>query len=599
MVRPNELSFARRGANQKLAARRQGARPSQLTATFIGLDPDDNHRGIVSFSGNEVSVLSGPHKLVPGSLVAVEVDSANAPIRIIGPVTTRPEGLDEAAEAPAPVIPMASLAPLTAEQEELIQGSAERIEQVAEDTNEALSDLTNALAGLDAATSRTQFKVGPPDGPGRVEGDQWIEIDNYGRGVVGWRWTGSNWVEYQLTDAMFDSVGINKLAVKDGHFDSAIIEQLGVDGMDARIVRTSALHVAAGNLIPNGDGEIDHSTYPGMWKYAPGVVPPGSGAVGSWEATGAGGPLHGSSNVRVKIDQGEDYLLTFWVKQATAGTFRFALATHNDDYQQVDYYYRGPTYSNAGDWEQYSLDIPKAWLTGKYLQIYIRNSTTPTIQTAGWDLRPKVGGRLIVDGVMDGKTIIGGEFLTSSDTANAGIWDHDGLRIYRDGILQAELSPNNPFGLTVRHPTSGQMLPLSTHIFGNRVWAPTAAFDFDASTYPGFTEGFGNVVGTFTAISDRYMISHTAQPPGTHLDDGWYYQNYGVEFHRPATGWRQRASMGSIQGPSGGAMMDIGTITLAIGAEYEVRPMYRAAKRSGTTGQARVTNRLVHLQPIH
>lgn len=221
-----------------------------------------------------------------------------------------------------------------------------------------------------------------------------------------------------------------------------------------------------------------------------------------------------------------------------------------------------------------------------------------TFHTAGWDLRPKVGGRLIVDGAIDGKTIIGATFLTSSDTDNAGVWDQDGLRIYRQGVLQAELSPDNPFGLTVRHPTSGQMLPLSTHVFGNEVWAPVPAFEFPASTGNIFTDGFGEVVGTFTAISDRYMISHTAQPPGAHIDDGWFYQNFGVEFYRPATGWRQRASMGSVQGKAGGAIMDIGTIHLAIGATYEVKPMYRASKPGGS-GLARVTHRLVHLQPVH
>lgn len=115
MVRPNELSFARRGAIQKLAARHQGSRPGQLTAIFVGLDPDDDHRAVVSFSGNEISVLSGPHKLVPGALVAVEVDSANAPVRVLGPVTSRPEGLDEAVPAPEPVTPMPVLAPFSAE----------------------------------------------------------------------------------------------------------------------------------------------------------------------------------------------------------------------------------------------------------------------------------------------------------------------------------------------------------------------------------------------------------------------------------------------------------------------------------------------------
>lgn len=112
MVRPNELSFARRGALSKLADRARGARPGHLVGRLVGLDSEDDHRAIVAFGDAEVSVLSGPHKLVPGALVAVEVDSTNAPTRITGPVTTRPEGLDEDIPAPDAVVPMPELGPV-------------------------------------------------------------------------------------------------------------------------------------------------------------------------------------------------------------------------------------------------------------------------------------------------------------------------------------------------------------------------------------------------------------------------------------------------------------------------------------------------------
>ena len=144
MVRSNELSFARRGALQKLAASRQGARPSVLTGLLVGLDPDDDSRVVVSFDGSDVSVLAGPQKLVPGTVVAVEVDSSNAPVRVTGPVTTRPEGLDEDVPAPAPVVPMPDLAPA-----EFSPEDQARVDQAVADIGQAQADLAHALPIVD------------------------------------------------------------------------------------------------------------------------------------------------------------------------------------------------------------------------------------------------------------------------------------------------------------------------------------------------------------------------------------------------------------------------------------------------------------------
>ncbi|AZQ77674.1 hypothetical protein EJ997_10300 [Flaviflexus ciconiae] len=154
MVRPNELSFARRGALSKLAARRQGARPSQLTAVFVGLDAERDDRAVVSFDGSEVSVLAGPVKMTPGALCAVEVDSANAPVRVLGPVTVRPEGLDEDVPAPDPVTAMPELAP----HEGMSEADKQILDDAVEDLGEAQQTLTwaepmfNLLSDLGAET---------------------------------------------------------------------------------------------------------------------------------------------------------------------------------------------------------------------------------------------------------------------------------------------------------------------------------------------------------------------------------------------------------------------------------------------------------------
>lgn len=165
MVRSNELSFARRGALQKLAARRQGARPSVLTGLLVGLDPADDSRVVVSFDGSEVSVLAGPQKLVPGTVVAVEVDSSNAPVRVTGPVTTRPEGLDDGIPAPDPVTPMPDLASFSPEDQARVDQAVADIgeaQQAIKDANDRIGALATTVGFAWSGSFDATFPVGSP-----------------------------------------------------------------------------------------------------------------------------------------------------------------------------------------------------------------------------------------------------------------------------------------------------------------------------------------------------------------------------------------------------------------------------------------------------
>lgn len=154
MVRFTELSAARRGARRKLAAANQGATRTSILATVVAIDPEDGSRLLVSVdpADPDLSVLAGPTKVVPGALVHVEVDSAGRPIRVLGPASTRPEGLDEDAPAPAPIVPMLGLAP-----RELSEAEAQAIQDTVEGLAEAQQDLEDAAGLLDA--------IGASDGP--------------------------------------------------------------------------------------------------------------------------------------------------------------------------------------------------------------------------------------------------------------------------------------------------------------------------------------------------------------------------------------------------------------------------------------------------
>lgn len=154
MVRFTELSAARRGARRKLAAANQGATRTSILATVIGIDPEDGSRLLVSVdpADPDLSVLAGPTKVVPGALVHVEVDSAGRPIRVLGPASTRPEGLDEDAPAPTPIVPMEPLAP-----RELTEAEAQAIQETADGLAEAQGRVDAAEGLLNA--------IGAADGP--------------------------------------------------------------------------------------------------------------------------------------------------------------------------------------------------------------------------------------------------------------------------------------------------------------------------------------------------------------------------------------------------------------------------------------------------
>jgi len=234
MVRPSELAVARRAALSKLAASRQGARPSQLTAVLVGLDPDNDSRVIVSFDGSEVSVLSGPHKLVPGSLVAVEVDSANAPVRVAGPVTVRPVGLAEDADPPEPVTPMPALAPreLTEVEAQAIADSAAGLA----DAQDRLADAENLLDALDAADGPEGVAAALTDYLS-VPLDQITVVDN--RGADG-----------QVVANLYDAIIVDGLLTA----EKVITEELLADGaVTARTLNVVPAEGSGGvEILPPG-----------------------------------------------------------------------------------------------------------------------------------------------------------------------------------------------------------------------------------------------------------------------------------------------------------------------------------------------------------
>ena len=89
-IRVNELEHARQGALAVAARSARENRPGYLTGRVVGVDEADSRRIVVDFGGSPISVLAGPGRWVPGSLVAVDVDGQNRPTRVRGAVTDVP-----------------------------------------------------------------------------------------------------------------------------------------------------------------------------------------------------------------------------------------------------------------------------------------------------------------------------------------------------------------------------------------------------------------------------------------------------------------------------------------------------------------------------
>ncbi|MBM9432332.1 carbohydrate binding domain-containing protein [Flaviflexus equikiangi] len=566
---------------------------------------------IVTLAGAEFELPILPGRYTEGATVSI-LESNGKPRRVIGPAGTWPESLE--ADSAAPIVTaMPQYVPeeMTDEERDLVYGADERISQVAQDTDEALSQLSTDLANLGASKNSTTFSPYAPGSTPGQEGDLWFQLAPDGNASLVWRYVGDTWAISKLAETVLGDVSLAKLRAGFGKIDEAVITKLGVDGLDARAIRTSVLHVAAGNLIPNGDGQINNS-FTSSWVWSDGDVPAGSSAQAGWTSTTGGGLLHGNTDARIRVDPNEEYLLTFWAKASSAGTFRFAIQTRDAAYQPVDYFYRGPTYSVGPEWQKYELSIPPAWLAGPFVELDLRNATSPSIRTAGWDLRPKVGGRLVVDGVIDGKTVVGAEFWTSSNTANAVRMNQDGISAFINGVEQVRLSQNVEGGLAVRNPFTGTLVPLTKTAFGNVVMAPTRALGIPAASDRWTDPTTGEIIGRFTTTTTRYMVLIGGTLDIASINSGFSVHALGARFVNVTTGAEYWTASSAFAGPvapdarlngatytAAGGLSIITTIQLPANVAFDVDLRYRAMKPSGITGNATVLDRSILLMPIH
>ena len=164
-MRHSELSAARRGALAKLSET-QASTPEQTVATLVDLDAADSRKVVISLGAkNDLSVLAPTMKMTPGSLVSVALDKSGRPLRVIGPLTDRPEGLDAEAEAPSPIWAWPTLAPreITEEERQSILDTVENLAEAQEsltgigDTADtALTQSADALLAAAQAAEKSQ-----------------------------------------------------------------------------------------------------------------------------------------------------------------------------------------------------------------------------------------------------------------------------------------------------------------------------------------------------------------------------------------------------------------------------------------------------------
>ena len=164
-MRRTELTAARRGALARISAT-QAAVPQQIVGTLTGIDPDGAGKVQVSVGGaSSLSIVAAAGKYVPGALVLIAVDAAGKPLRVLGPLTDRPEGLDAEAEAPSPIWAWPTLAPreITEEERQSILDTVENLAEAQEsltgigDTADtALTQSADALLAAAQAAEKSQ-----------------------------------------------------------------------------------------------------------------------------------------------------------------------------------------------------------------------------------------------------------------------------------------------------------------------------------------------------------------------------------------------------------------------------------------------------------
>lgn len=302
-IRVNELEHARQGALAVASRSARENRPGYLTGRVVGVDEADSRRVVVDFGGSPISVLAGPGRWVPGSLVAVDVDGQNRPTRVRGAVTDVPAEHVEG----EPVEPVVSWAGSVLEPREITEEERARIEETARGLETARQELADArteaeqsfgelddklgqafpddifdvgagIAGaLDAATTAdgkadtamtmasgknaasytdvadSVAEPGPTPtqamGLGRRQFDVHRNRRSNGQIIGEWIWTGTAWSRLTLSDAMLSSLDVGKLTAGTANIETGVVNklwgQLGV--FDRLDVRTDA-YVSGVNL---------------------------------------------------------------------------------------------------------------------------------------------------------------------------------------------------------------------------------------------------------------------------------------------------------------------------------------------------------------
>lgn len=243
-------------------------------------------------------------------------------------------------------------------------------------TYEGIVAVAASANGKNAITLSTSAPVAGT--PGVVAGDTWWRIDGDGQIYGQWGWTGSAWVARTIRSEVIANLDVGKLTVTgSSRFTEAVIENLWVNSLVAKIATFQELTVASGNLLPNGN----FSQGLELWRKEPWTVVPLSSpkSVGgnAQAVTYSGGMISSTwEGPLFKMEGGERYVFECWIRADKPGSrFYFELRDEVGTRVVTDGTILSGGSGSVSSYAMTSYRVPRGW-TNYRMEFTARAGTT-------------------------------------------------------------------------------------------------------------------------------------------------------------------------------------------------------------------------------
>jgi hypothetical protein len=443
--------------------------------------------------------------------------------------------------------------------------------------------------------------------------------------------------------ASIQQADIKNLFVTQGAtINSAVIDELFTQTFATKKLSAESVRIGTGaNLIPNGAGEMGDATGWGDMTWDTTDKP--TGLPGSFRSKASQSTLNLSSvatnqSMWFPVDPSTQYLFEVWVKADKANS-RFYMELRDQDGTLQSAAAGGQTPSLAsGNYVISNGLVPTVWtkyyavvttlataskvrIAGLYFNHTNGTEKTATVWVAGARLKARLGGSLIVDGAIDGKTITGATIQTAV-SGNRMVMNSGSLKGFNaDGTEYLDLGAANGGTLTLTmqpgyepdKKTSGMFGSGSLNLkhVGSGFEGTIGWTDYDPVYKTGGMLVFGRSAGKTMAWSDvigytvngrNDLILHTSGKDANlsarsaemqiRADSG-YFGFWGDEFYVAAgkTSFITTNKDFTVSAGSGSiSMVNTGTVNISTNNQVDLSSSEAAVRLNGATAYFGVPN---------